>query len=219
MHMRISAGVLSVIWAACICGTVLALAWYDTRIYTFAPRANTAPVKLPSSSGIDSSAQTSGLHKYTKPTVTIFLHPYCPCSRASLTEFAVLAHEFRGMADFRVLFMKPISRQRTWVERSSLYARAQAMPYCTVNIDDNGVEAALVNAVTSGFTTVYSPEGRLLFSGGITGARGHEGNNPGEEAVRVILRKYYSSRDGKTLTNLWSTAAPTFGCTLRDTSQ
>ena len=48
-------------------------------------------------------------------------------------------------------------------------------------------EARRFHASTSGQTLVYGASGHLTFAGGITGARGHEGDNPGRRAVTELL--------------------------------
>jgi hypothetical protein len=71
--------------------------------------------------------------------------------------------------------------------------------------DDDGVEAARFQALTSGATALYDPQGRLLFSGGITSARGHEGDSFGIRRISSLLRTGKADRAD----------APVFGCSLR----
>lgn len=54
-------------------------------------------------------------------------------------------------------------------------------------IDDNGAEANRFHAATSGQTLLYDAAGRLLFSGGITGSRGHSGDNAGQTAIVSLV--------------------------------
>jgi hypothetical protein len=46
-----------------------------------------------------------------------------------------------------------------------------------------GETARAFGAKTSGFTALYAPDGRLLFHGGITASRGHEGDSAGAAAI------------------------------------
>ena len=59
---------------------------------------------------------------------------------------------------------------------------------------------------TSGHTLVYGPDGSLLFSGGITGSRGHLGDNRSFAAVSRIITNHSIQ--------LARTTAPVFGCEL-----
>ena len=54
---------------------------------------------------------------------------------------------------------------------------------------DDGREARLFGAATSGQTMVYGRNGHLLFSGGITAARGHYGDNAGASAIGALLEQ------------------------------
>jgi len=42
---------------------------------------------------------------------------------------------------------------------------------------------------TSGDLVLYDADGRLLFHGGITSARGHSGDNLGRSAIQALLWK------------------------------
>jgi hypothetical protein len=50
-----------------------------------------------------------------------------------------------------------------------------------------GREAASFGAETSGHVVSYTPDGSLRFRGGITVARGHEGDNRGKETVLSLI--------------------------------
>ena len=56
-------------------------------------------------------------------------------------------------------------------------------------MDKEGSDAAALGATTSGQVMVYAVGGKLLFGGGITDGRGHEGDNAGSEAVLALLRE------------------------------
>jgi hypothetical protein len=53
--------------------------------------------------------------------------------------------------------------------------------------DDGAVEARIFAARTSGYVLLYSPAAKLLFQGGITGSRGHEGDNYGLSRLAGLL--------------------------------
>jgi hypothetical protein len=87
-----------------------------------------------------------------------------------------------------------------------LWNRAQAIPGVVVFSDD-GTEAAIFHANTSGQTMLYDVSGNLRFTGGITGARAHEGENFGLDSLLAAL-----------LPSTRPTTAPVFGCSLRNPS-
>ncbi|MHA3770889.1 RedB protein [Verrucomicrobiota bacterium sgz303538] len=117
-----------------------------------------------------------------KPTLVLFLHPECPCSRATVTELSRVLT--RTPQDLIVIayFLQPEDEQWT-AESSSLWNEISRLPGVREERDLNGLLARLFGAETSGTTLLYDNAGRLRFRGGITSGRGHEGENPSEEAL------------------------------------
>ena len=121
------------------------------------------------------------------PTLLLFVHPRCPCTRATLGEFAVLMAQSGGRVSTRVLCLLPDGAPADWAD-TDLLRTARAMPGVDVLLDRGGVEARRFGAATSGQALLYDAEGRLVFSGGITASRGHSGDNAGRAAVLAFLR-------------------------------
>lgn len=142
-------------------------------------------------------------HATDRATFVMLAHPHCPCTRASLGELARLMAQAQGRVKAYVLFVKPSDFPDGW-EKTDLLTSASAIPGVTVVRDDEGVEAGRFRATTSGQTMLYDAGGKLLFSGGITGARGHEGDNAGRAAIVSLLT---TDAEGQTGT-------PVFGCPL-----
>jgi hypothetical protein len=138
-----------------------------------------------------------------KPTLLMFAHPHCPCTRASIGELAQIMAHALGKVNAYVLFVKPPNAGPDW-DDTDLRASAAAIPGVTVVTDENGKEAARFGAETSGHTLVFDSNGALLFTGGITASRGHAGNNAGESAVLAAIAQKPLER-GRT---------PVFGCSL-----
>jgi hypothetical protein len=138
-----------------------------------------------------------------KPTLIMFMHPRCPCSRASIGELALLMAHCQGKVNAKVLFIQPTGMAPGWVETDTWRDAAQ-IPGVTVLRDNAGREARLFGAETSGDTLLYDAQGRLMFHGGIIIARGHSGDNPGRDALQTILS---GQAPGQTHT-------PAFGCSL-----
>src|SRR6185369_8337902 len=120
-----------------------------------------------------------------RATLVMLVHPRCPCSRVTIGELARLMTQTQDHLKAYALFVKPEGTSEDW-EKTDLWRSAADIPGVEVVVDD-GKEARLFNAVTSGQTVVYDAEGRLLFSGGITGARGHSGDNPGRSAIVSLV--------------------------------
>ncbi|WP_163863693.1 RedB protein [Myxococcus eversor] len=123
-----------------------------------------------------------------RPTLVMLAHPRCPCTRASLGELSVLMEHARGQLDARVLFLQPEGTSSDWTQ-GPLWRAAAAIPGVTVLADMGGEQARGFGVATSGHSLFYDAAGRLRFSGGLTGARGHRGDNPGRDAVEALLRE------------------------------
>ncbi len=135
----------------------------------------------------------------------MMLHPHCPCSRASIEELAQIMTRCQGRLNCHVFFVKPTQFPVGW-ERTDLWRQAAAIPGVTVSCDVAGIEARRFGAATSGQVLLYKPDGQLVFSGGITLARGHEGDNRGHEAVIRFLTEGVGELP----------CTPVFGCPLFD---
>lgn len=102
-----------------------------------------------------------------------------------------------------MLFLKPSSVDAGW-EQTGLWRQAAALPDVTVLRDDGGVEARRFGVETSGQAMLYDERGTLIYSGGITGSRGHAGENAGELALVALLTRGHAERR----------TASVFGCSL-----
>lgn len=138
-----------------------------------------------------------------RPTVVIAVHPRCPCSRATIGELSTLMARADGRISAFVLFAKPAEMSDDWV-KGDLWTKAVAIPGVTVLQDDGGLESTRFGALTSGQTLLYDASGRLRFSGGITKARGHHGDNDGLAAVTALATGASAGR----------AESPVFGCAL-----
>jgi len=149
----------------------------------------------PGVAGTPGAQWPAASHIYPPPsyfTLVMALHPHCPCSRASIGELSILmAHSGGKLAAF-VVFVDPPGFGESWT-KTDLWTSAGLIPGVT-RIIDRGSEAKLFGAATSGQTMVYDRRGRLLFSGGITAARGHYGENAGVSAIVALLGSTASAR-------------------------
>jgi len=136
------------------------------------------------------------------PSLVVFIHPHCPCSRATIGELAILMAHSQDKVDATAVFVKPAHFDE-W-EKTDLWTSAKNIPGVKLRVDENGVEAERFQSDTSGQVALYSPDGKLLFNGGITGSRGHFGDNDGLTAIEALL-----AGNNPTKTN-----TPVFGCRL-----
>jgi hypothetical protein len=143
-----------------------------------------------------------------KPTLVMFVHPHCPCSRASLHELQVLVTHCGQQLRSIVVFSKPKGSPSDWTN-TDLWNTARSTPGVTCVAEADGRETSLFHAQVSGETMLYDSAGRLLCHGGLTVSRGHEGDNPGRLAIEKFL-----AGDSLALRD-----TPVFGCRLQDVSR
>jgi hypothetical protein len=181
---------LAAVWAATVVAGLGTL-WNHAA----QPGAQAAPPMIwPAESGLTRSAG--------RPTLVMFAHPKCPCTRASLHELERLLAQAAGTLDAQVAFVQPPGTSQDWA-KTDTWSAASAIPSVRVVLDRDGVEAGRFGATTSGQVLLYDAAGCLNFQGGITAARGHEGDNPGRSAIIAWTK-------GQTAPRCQST----FGCPL-----
>ncbi len=139
-----------------------------------------------------------------RQNIILFLHPACPCSAASVDEFHELMRQGEKDSVGKVVFFMPPTHESEW-SLLPLIASVKRIPNVSIVYDSSGSQADLFGAATSGHVFIYDSRGILQFSGGITGSRGHTGDNQYFEiAKRTII-----ARNPKFATT------PVFGCSLR----
>lgn len=181
----------SVAWLfAVVLGTSLL-----TKYSQSAGLAGTPPARWPAASQVP--------HEIGLSSLVLFLHPRCPCSRATIGELELLMAHCQGMVRAQVLFLQPEGMTGEWV-KTDLWHTAAAIPGVSVRADPRGMEARLFQSATSGQVVLYDAYGSLTFQGGITLARGHAGDNPGRSAIETLLKQ----------PSIHAVSGPVFGCAL-----
>lgn len=162
-------------WSLLVCTGVLLLGHYSNN----PGKAAAAPDVWPGSVEMALSEE--------KPTLLVLLHPQCSCSRSTLRELERLMAVVGDEVDTRAVFFDASSMDSDWVE-GDLWEIARAIPHVTSFRDTDGQLIKQFGAFTSGQTLLYDTTGKLLFKGGITPSRGHEGDNKGKQYLLAILR-------------------------------
>jgi hypothetical protein len=184
----------ALLWAAAVATGFTVLLRYSS---TAGGGQGAHPRRWPAAAPLE---QTPG-----RATVLMFAHPHCPCTRASVAELARLMARFGDRLTAYVLVVQPHGTGDDWMD-TALRDRAAAIPGVRALVDRGGVEAARFGALTSGLTLLYDRRGRLVFSGGLTASRGHEGPSFGQRRIVSLLTTGTADRHD----------APVFGCALRN---
>jgi hypothetical protein len=189
----------SPLWIAAAAVWLLAVAAGFTVLWRFKSTPGAERDPTPASWPADATVARSS----SRATLLMFAHPGCTCTRASIAELALIMSRFHDRLDATVLFWSPRDAPREW-EGDGLWTSAARIPRVSVLRDRDGREASRFGVSTSGGVVLYDQGGRLLFKGGITPARGHEGDSFGRERIASLLTTGTADRAD----------APVFGCEL-----
>jgi hypothetical protein len=202
--MPVSARIKKPLLALGIALWLVAAAWGTKWLteYSFAAGASGQPAETwPVDAGV---SRADGI-----ATLVLVLHPGCACSEATLSELGVILTQ--TTPHLRAVIVFTDADPARPAATSALFKTAQTMPGVTVVRDRDGETLKKFHALTSGETRLYNTEGTLLFKGGITGSRGHPGENPGRSHIIAAVR------NPSTTASTFST--PVFGCALFDASK
>jgi hypothetical protein len=121
-----------------------------------------------------------------RPTLVVFAHPHCPCTRATLHGISQVLASVKDRLSVVIVFTVPPGVANDW-ENGELLQTAEKLSGVQVIIDRGGKEAGQFRVVGSGTALLYAPTGRLLFSGGVTSSRGHDGDSVGGDAITSLV--------------------------------
>lgn len=186
--------VITLVWLSAAVGGAVAITRYKSTPATLVvPAPGEA---LPSRSTVRLAAD--------RPTLIVAVHPHCPCTKATFTELEKFLTQHRGQVAPLLLFVQPEGEDASFIH-GALWDRAGQWPGVQRSIDVDGTESKRLGAGTSGTALLYAADGKLLFRGGLTVARGHEGDSPGAERMAALLAGQPAR-----------STAPVFGCGLEN---
>lgn len=192
------------VYAAVFVWSIAALGvWLWMTVYAFEtdePAGNFRNAGWPKSSRVSRADNRS--------TLLFFIHPRCPCTRASVAELEKLLTgdvlREQQLPEVVVVAVIPSQASAEWRDSKTIQ-RAMQLPNAALFWDYGGKESKLFGAVASGTVMFFGADGRRTFAGGVTAMRGHEGNNVGSQRLHATLMQ---SQDRPL------EVIPTFGCRL-----
>lgn len=141
------------------------------------------------------------------PKFLLFYHPHCPCTLATVRNWSRNCH---STSDPQLLAFAycPGSESSSWID-SPTTELLRKVPGVQVYLDRQGETCRNLGVRTSGHVLLYAANGQLLFSGGITPSRGHEGDCL---ALSSLLRKLAGE-------DQFESHWPVFGCPIVSTEE
>ncbi len=146
---------------------------------------------------------TQLIRDFQMPTLVMFAYPHCACSEASVAELSEIIKKVDSKLNVMIVFVTGINPGNAPRE-TTLWSLAKLIPSAKIILDESGIEAKRFGARTSGQVLLYDKQGKLVFSGGITSARGRLGDNPGKTSVIALINQGHIEQR----------TAPVFGCAL-----
>lgn len=116
-----------------------------------------------------------------RPVFLVFVHPKCSCSKATITELSKLMPSLEGVS-VKIIFNQ-YAKDEDWV-RGELWQQALKIEGAEMISDFGGKITAEYGVKTSGHSFLFDENGKQIFSGGLTIARGHEGASAGAEFLK-----------------------------------
>src|SRR3954468_15265693 len=105
MELSVRRGVVPVLGAAWL--VAIGFGMRTLAAYTYTPGS-------PAQASAYWPAQTQLAHDLSRPTLVLFAHPQCPCSRAAVSELARLMTSTHGALDARVMVLHPAGTPSGW---------------------------------------------------------------------------------------------------------
>jgi hypothetical protein len=118
-------------------------------------------------------------------TLVVALHPNCNCAKATIGELVKMYNRVPDELKITVLAFTSEGDTNAW-KHTALLSPFTRIP-ARIIADLNGRTARRLGITTSGQAQLLSPNGKVLYNGGITGACGLNGKNPGEDMVMQIV--------------------------------
>ncbi|MBB65874.1 MAG: hypothetical protein CMO81_12515 [Waddliaceae bacterium] len=145
--------------------------------------------------------------KERKSVLVLNLHPLCPCSRATVRELRQIMEQYSTDVQLLVFaYIPDLDDKADWESHDYIETTLKQMPSTIWEWDEKGHNALQLGAHTSGDLRLFDSKRNLIFSGGITPSRGHEGPSIGKESII----NYLENREAVQRT------APVFGCPIQD---
>ena len=135
-------------------------------------------------------------------TLILFYHPHCPCTKATVDNLRQTVARYSKQTRVVAFGFCPDEKPDTWI--SSPLTSALRRLKANIFADKDGEFCSRFGITTSGHVLAYGDDGRLLFSGGITSGRGHEGLCPATRDLNLRTSGRSSERVD------W----PVFGCPI-----
>jgi len=188
---------LGVVW----CGLAI-LVWSFLLKHTYRPMPTAAGVtSWPDETGVLKSNDTQDA--VGRFRIVVFVHPLCPCTRATLHKFDESLTRLPGDTAVSVVFVIAGLKMSDVIDSDNV-AFARRLPGVEVRFDATGDESRRFGASVSGEVFAFNRQGCRVFHGGVTSGRGHEDASVGQRHLERLAAGFADE----------AYTGPVFGCAL-----
>jgi hypothetical protein len=152
--------------------------------------------------------QDSRLVQESSERLVIFIHPQCPCTRATLSELEAVLARHTVATTLVVSAIDPEWLTSTVMQHINRIQTGYPA-LIDVFLDNDGSESECFEASASGHCMYFNRQGRKVFSGGITASRGHVGDNDARYRLMELIQL-----NSEVCTLETPSLFPVFGCRL-----
>lgn len=144
-------------------------------------------------------------------TLFMAVHPDCPCTGSSLEQLDRFLTRYPTEARAVALFWVPKGEQgsNTQTTDGSYWKRLNKLNTVSTVVDPQGRMAEKLGSLVSGAVVAYDQNGSLVFQGGLTATRGHDGPSVGFDSLVALANQEATPELCRT---------PSFGCSLNEES-
>lgn len=144
-------------------------------------------------------------------TIVMAAHPQCSCTRASLAQLERLLARFPQQMHALVCVYQMPGQKAQAVQQSAFWKHLEALPGVEPKLDPEGTITALLGAEVSGSVAAFNRTGTLVFQGGLTASRGHEGPSLAIDHLAQLASGHVPEKGAVA-------SAPVFGCRFESAS-
>ena len=156
------------------------------------------------------------LENSKKWKIILFAHEYCPCTKASITEFYRIANKYK----FNTLIIYSDVEHEDELHSNISYSDKLKIKSI---IDENNEMINIGKIITSGYVILLDENNEIIYTGGVTPYRAHEGKSPLHFFLEDLATKfktndftklYQNFENHKDYKKIQPLNSQVFGCSL-----
>jgi len=121
--------------------------------------------------------------KHQLASLVVLIHPKCSCSTATLKEVERLKIGLKDKLDVKLVFISYGDKSKNWYQGPVWDLAVSMKKNVSIVLDNDGQILKTLGTKTSGTAYLVGPDLKVVFQGGLTPIRGHEGATSGQAFI------------------------------------